>query len=109
MFGRRCFQRNGFDDAAQQCQGSRSGRQQGRARGRAGKGRCGEIGSGLGVINEETADRGFHHQSTEGMTVDVDMWDLGHHQWEATRVRRSTRRDPPARGYGTQMFHVISG
>jgi len=25
------------------------------------------------------------------MTVDVDMWDLGHHQWEATRVRRSTR------------------
>ena len=23
----------------------------------------------------------------EGMKVDKDMWDLGHHWWEATRVR----------------------
>jgi len=26
-------------------------------------------------------------KNAEGMEVDEDMWDLGHHQWEATRVR----------------------
>jgi len=26
-------------------------------------------------------------QNAEGMKVDEDMWDLGHHRWEATRVR----------------------
>jgi len=25
-------------------------------------------------------------KNAEGMKVDKDMWDLGHHQWEATRV-----------------------
>jgi len=26
-------------------------------------------------------------KNAEGMKVDEDMWDLGHHRWEATRVR----------------------
>ena len=25
-------------------------------------------------------------KNAEGMKVDKDMWDLGHHRWEATRV-----------------------
>jgi len=27
-------------------------------------------------------------KNAEGMKVDEDMWDLGHHRWEATRVRK---------------------
>jgi len=26
-------------------------------------------------------------KNAEGMKVDEDMWDLGHHRWEATHVR----------------------
>jgi len=26
-------------------------------------------------------------KNAEGMKVEEDMWDLGHHWWEATRVR----------------------
>ena len=28
----------------------------------------------------------FSTKNAEGMKVDKDMWDLGHHRWEATRV-----------------------
>jgi len=48
--------------AAQECQGSRCGRQQGRTRGRAGKGLSGERGSGFGASDEKTTDLGFLHQ-----------------------------------------------